>query len=196
MVHRNKSEVRKQIQLNSLILDGPRKNELIVSRVFFSRSDGVMLSVRIKFSNQNIFKMKKTILLIILGFAFYSCQNIDKKQDLSQIVEKDVLKFTDIIGDTLRYDVGEPVFDIVISSDSTLYWKSLNPKYGTEANEKIVVIPISEHENMVSYVENEGKGPGVCWYNDFERGLATVSVFVGEGMMTFSGTVERKNKKE
>lgn len=144
--------------------------------------------------------MKKAILLIMLGLIFYSCQDMDKKEvdkqeDTSQNVEMDVLKFTDIIGDTLRYDVGEPIFDIVISSDTTLYWKSLNPKYGTEAHEKIVVIPISEHENMVSYVENEGKGPGVCWYNDFERGLTTVSVFVGEGMMTFSGTVERKNKK-
>jgi hypothetical protein len=95
---------------------------------------------------------------------------------------------------TRSYDVGEPVFDIVISSDTTLYWKSFNPKYGTEAHEKIVVIPISEHENMVSYVENKGKGPGVCWYNDFKRELTTVSVFVGEGMLTFSGTVNRKHK--
>jgi hypothetical protein len=63
------------------------------------------------------------------------------------------LKFTDIIGDTLRYDVGEPVFDIVFSSDTTLYWKSLNPKFGTEANEKITVLPISEHQNTVSYIE-------------------------------------------
>ena len=134
-------------------------------------------------------------------FALISCQ--DRKpqtdtieQDSAQQVKKEVLKFADIIGDTLRYDVGAPVFDIVISSDTTLYWKSLNPKYGTEDHEKIVVIPISEHENMVSYVENDGKGPGVCWYNDFERGITTVSVFVGEGMMTFSGTVKRKHKRE
>ena len=143
--------------------------------------------------------MKKSILLIMIGFAFYSCQNMEKKEadnqeDVSQVEEKEVLKFTDIIGDTLRYDVGEPVFDIVILSDTTLYWKSLNPKYGTEDHEDIVVIPISEHENMISYIEKTG--PGVCWYNDFERGITTVSVFVGEGMMTFSGTVERKHKKE
>lgn len=143
--------------------------------------------------------MKKTILFILVGLAFYSCHNMEKKEadkqeDPSQIVEKEVLKFSDIIGDTLRYDVGEPVFDIVISSDTTLYWKSLNPKYGTEDHEDIVVIPISEHENMISYIEKTG--PGVCWYNDFERGITTVSVFVGEGMMTFSGTVKRKHKKE
>lgn len=143
--------------------------------------------------------MKKTILFIMVGLAFYSCHNMEKKEadkqeDTSQIVEKEVLKFSDIIGDTLRYDVGEPVFDIVISSDTTLYWKSLNPKYGTEDHEDIVVIPISEHENMISYIEKTG--PGVCWYNDFERGITTVSVFVGEGMMTFSGTVKRKHKKE
>lgn len=135
----------------------------------------------------------------MVGLAFYSCHNTekkeaDKKEDTSQIVEKKVLKFSDIIGDTLRYDVGEPVFDIVISSDTTLYWKSLNPKYGTEDYEDIVVIPISEHENMISYIEKTG--PRVCWYNDFERGITTVSVFVGEGMMTFSGTVKRKHKKE
>ena len=145
--------------------------------------------------------MKNQFLFVLLMFAFLSCQDKGAKTDAAeqeptQEVKNEVLRFTDIIGDTLRYNVGEPVFDIVISSDTTLYWKSLNPKYGTEAHEKIVVIPISEHENMVSYVENDGKGPGVCWYNDFERGIATVSVFVGEGMMTFSGTVERKYKKE
>ena len=91
----------------------------------------------------------------MIGFAFYSCQNMEKKEsdnqeNAYQAEEKDVLKFSDIIGDTLRYDVGEPVFDIVISSDTTLYWKSLNPKYGTEDHEDIVVIPISEHENMIS----------------------------------------------
>lgn len=142
--------------------------------------------------------MKKSILLIIIGFSLCSCQNMEKKEDTQKDVSlsgaKEILKFTDIIGDTLRYDVGEPVFDIVISSDTTLYWKSLNPKYGTEDHEDIVVIPISEHENMISYIEKTG--PGVCWYNDFERGITTVSVFVGEGMMTFSGTVERKHKKE
>ena len=145
--------------------------------------------------------MNKSILLILVMFAFFSCQEKDTttkstKQDASQIAQKEVLKFSDLVGDTLRYDVGEPVFDIVISSDTTLYWKSLNPKYGTEAHEKIIVIPISDHENMVSYVENEGGGPGVCWYNDFERGITTVTVFVGKGMMTFSGTVKKKHKKD
>jgi hypothetical protein len=60
-----------------------------------------------KIINQNKFKMRKSILLIILGLAFYSCQNmdnkeVDKQEDTSQIVEKDVLKLSDIIGDTLR----------------------------------------------------------------------------------------------
>ena len=140
--------------------------------------------------------MKKSILPVLVMFVFFTCQEKDvamksTREDASQVVKKEVLKFSDILGDTLRYKVGEPVFDIVISSDTTLYWKSLNPKFGTEAHEKIVVIPISEHENMVSYVENEGGGPGVCWYNDFERGITTVTVFVGKGMMTFSGTVKR-----
>jgi len=147
---------------------------------------------------QNQFIMKKSILLSLFVISLFSCQEKETKtksteQSTSQVAKKEVLKFTDIIGDTLRYDVGEPVFDIVISSDSTLYWKSLNPKYGTEAHEKIIVIPISENENMVSYVENEGGGPGVSWYNDFERGITTVTVFVGKGMITFSGTVKRKN---
>ena len=145
--------------------------------------------------------MKNSILFILTMFISFSCQQDGNKpetiqKDASPDTGKEILKFTDIIGDTLRYDVGEPVFDIVISSDTTLYWKSLNPKYGTEDHEKIVVIPISEHENMVSYVENDGKGPGVCWYNDFARGITTVSVFVGEGMMTFSGTVKRKHAEE
>ena len=61
--------------------------------------------------------MKKSILLILVIFIFYSCQNIESKkeadnQDASQVEDIEVLKFTDIIGDTLRYDVGEPVFDI------------------------------------------------------------------------------------
>jgi hypothetical protein len=145
--------------------------------------------------------MKNSILFILTMFISFSCQEDGNKpetiqKDASPDTGKEILKFTDIIGDTLRYDVGEPVFDIVISSDTTLYWKSLNPKYGTEDHEKIVVIPISEHENMISYLENDGKGPGVCWYNDFARGITTVSVFVGEGMMTFSGTVKRKHAEE
>ena len=145
--------------------------------------------------------MKNSILFILTMFISFSCQQDGNKpetiqKDASPDTGKEILKFTDIIGDTLRYDVGEPVFDIVISSDTTLYWKSLNPKYGTEDHEKIVVIPISEHENMISYLENDGKGPGVCWYNDFARGITTVSVFVGEGMMTFSGTVKRKHAEE
>lgn len=145
--------------------------------------------------------MKNSILFILTMFISFSCQEKGNKpetiqKELAPDTGKEILKFTDIIGDTLRYDVGEPVFDIVISSDTTLYWKSLNPKYGTEDHEKIVVIPISEHENMISYLENDGKGPGVCWYNDFARGITTVSVFVGEGMMTFSGTVKRKHAEE
>ena len=145
--------------------------------------------------------MQRSILLLLGMFVFFSCQEKDASmrstsKDASQVVKKEVLNFSDILGDTLRYEVGEPVFDIVISSDTTLYWKSLNPKFGTEAHEKIVVIPVSEHENMVSYVENEGGGPGVCWYNDFERGITTVTVFVGKGMMTFSGTVKRKHTKD
>jgi hypothetical protein len=154
------------------------------------------------FNPSNSKKMKQTLFQFFLAmFIFCSCQENGTKteateQGVSPSAEKEVLKFTDLIGDTLRYDVGEPVFDIVISSDTTLYWKSLNPKYGTEAHEKIIVIPISEHENMISYVENDGQGPGVCWYNDFERGITTVSVFVGEGMMTFSGTVKRKHARE
>ena len=139
--------------------------------------------------------MKKLIILITVSLALNSCQNTENESDglneTPQTTNQEVIKFADIIGDTLRYDVGEPVFDIVISSDTTLYWKSLNPKYGTEDNEEIVVIPISEHENMISYIEKTG--PGVCWYNDFERGITTVSVFVGEDvMLTFSGTVKRK----
>ncbi len=104
------------------------------------------------------------------------------------------MKFADIIGDTLRYDVGEPVFGIVFSSDTTLYWKSLNPKFGTEASEKMMVFPISEHQNMVSYLEKGNVR--VYWFNDFENEIATVLVFVGPDLVTFSGSVKRKHKKE
>ena len=99
-----------------------------------------------------------------------------------------------VIGDTLHYVVGDAVFDIVMPTDSTLYWKSFNPKYGKEAYEKITIIPISEHENMVSYIEKGNVG--VCWYNDFKNEKATVSVFVGENLMTFSGTVKLKYVKK
>jgi len=101
------------------------------------------------------------------------------------------LTTADVIGDTLHYVVGDAIFDIVMPTDSTLYWKSFNPKYGKEAHEKIVIIPINEYENMVSYVE---KGNiGVCWYNDFKNEVATVSVFAGSNLMTFSGTVKKKH---
>ena len=135
----------------------------------------------------------------MVTFVFFSCQEneniIDSEdQNNSQVIEKEVLKFSDIIGDTLRYDVGEPVFDIVISNDTNLYWNSFNPKYGTEAHESITLLPISKHENMVSFVEKSG--PGVCWYNDFESEITTVSVFVGKNLLTFSGTVKRKHKKK
>ncbi|MEL7220027.1 MAG: hypothetical protein AAGJ93_01840 [Bacteroidota bacterium] len=100
--------------------------------------------------------------------------------------------FEEIMGDTLYYEVGDAVFDIVIQPDSSLYWKSYNPKYGTEAWEKATIIPISDSENMVSYVEKGNVG--VCWYNDFANEVATVSVFVGPDLMTFEGTVTLKHK--
>jgi hypothetical protein len=143
--------------------------------------------------------MKEIILSALITSAFFSCQDKESKteavdQNASEILKKEALKFADIIGDILRYDVGEPVLDIVFSSDTTLYWKSLNPKLGTEANEKITVLLISEHQNMVSYLEKGNVG--VCWFNDFENEIATVSVFVEPDLMTFSGSVKRKYKKE
>jgi len=136
--------------------------------------------------------MKHIILILFTAFLFGNCE------DTSKIVSENIVEttkkrtFKDIIGDTLYYEVGDAIFDIVISSDTTLYWKSHNPKYGKEAYEKITVLPINESENMVSYVE---KGDiGVCWYNDFHNEIATVSVFVGPNLMTFSGTVKKKHK--
>jgi hypothetical protein len=147
--------------------------------------------------NPDTILMKKILLSVLLVIIFFSCHNekpaISASNETSDGVKKEALKFADFIGDTLRYDVGEPVFDIVITSDTTLYWKSLNPKYGTEAYEKIVVLHISDHENMISYIE-EGN-IGVCWYNDFDRQITTVSVFVGSVLMTFTGTVNRKHIK-
>jgi hypothetical protein len=131
--------------------------------------------------------MKNQIFLFSLIFFLAICNIGCKTQN---DLEEKLITFKDIIGDTLRYEVGEPVFDIVISSDTTLYWRSLNPKYGTEAHEKIRVLPINEYENMISYVEDGNIG--VCWYNDFKNGITTVSVFMGPKLMTFSGTVKRK----
>ena len=97
------------------------------------------------------------------------------------------LIFKDVIGDTLRYDFGDPVFDVVITSDTTLYWRSLNPRYGTAAREKITVMPIGAHENLISYFQQDRTG--ICWYNDFKKGIATVSIFQGDQCRAFSGRV-------
>lgn len=132
--------------------------------------------------------MKNTLLFLLLIGCLTSC---DGQQPLTHSATKS-LTFDQIIGDTLRYEVGDAVFDIVIMPDSSLYWKSYNPKYGTEAWEKATIIPISDSQNMVSYIE-EGN-VGVCWYNDFINEIATVSVFVGPDLMTFEGTVTLKNK--
>ncbi len=107
-----------------------------------------------------------------------------------KIVFSPQLTFKDVIGDTLRYDFGDPVFDVVITSDTTLYWQSLNPRYGTAARQKITVVPISAHENMISYYQPDQTG--VCWYNDFKKGVATVSIFRGDHCQAFSGRVMPK----
>ena len=100
------------------------------------------------------------------------------------------LTFKDVIGDTLRYDFGDPVFDVVITSDTTLYWRSLNPRYGTAAREKITVMPIGAHETMISYRQKDRSA--VCWYNDFEKEVATLFVFQGDRLLAFKGTVMHK----
>ena len=63
---------------------------------------------KVKFSKQNKFKMKKSILLVLVMFVFYSCQNMETKkeadnQDASHDVELEVLKFTDI--SEIHYDM-------------------------------------------------------------------------------------------
>jgi hypothetical protein len=77
--------------------------------------------------------MKSPILVALILFVFSSC--IEKKisldfigQNAAESLTKEVLKSAGINGGALRYDAVEPVFDIVIFSETTLYWKSLNPK--------------------------------------------------------------------
>ena len=97
------------------------------------------------------------------------------------------------LGDTLRYDLGGPVFDMVISSDTTLYWKSLNPRYGTEGQAKIRLLPIDTHKISVAYTQQGNMG--VSWYMDFKQGSAKAAFFAGGKLTTFSGTITPRGQR-
>ena len=97
------------------------------------------------------------------------------------------------LGDTLRYDLGGPVFDMVISSDTTLHWKSLNPLYGTEGQVKIRLLPIDTHKISLAYTWRGNMG--VSWYMDFKQGIAKASFFAGGKLTTFSGTITPRGQR-
>lgn len=97
------------------------------------------------------------------------------------------------LGDTLRYDLGGPVFDMVISSDTTLHWKSLNPLYGTEGQAKIRLLPIDTHKISLAYTWKGNMG--VSWYMDFKQGIAKASFFAGGKLTTFSGTITPRGQR-
>ncbi len=97
------------------------------------------------------------------------------------------------LGDTLRFDLGDPVFDMVITSDTTLYWKSLNPRYGTEGQAKIRLLPLDAHKITIAYTQQGNIG--LSWYMDFEQGIAKASFFAGGKLNTFSGTITPRGRR-
>lgn len=95
------------------------------------------------------------------------------------------LSLREVIGDTLRCDLGGPVFDLVFTSDTTLYWKSLNPRYGTEGHEKMAVSPVGYDKSLIVYQSKDQAG--MCWHLDFYYGTTTLAVLSPGQPVTFSG---------
>lgn len=96
------------------------------------------------------------------------------------------LSFEKVIGDTLRIDLGGPVFDLLFTSDTTLYWKSLNPRYGVEGHEKMATSLLGYgNKNLIAY-QSEGRA-GMCWHLDFYSSTATLAVLTPSQPATFSG---------
>lgn len=141
--------------------------------------------------------------LIILLLIISACQPSNSNTDHKRIKQpKDSLKDTrdkmpglnykEVLGKQLVFNFGSASYNIIISSDSTLYWK--DQKTGQDEHEKTQTIPVNRHTNMVSWIEADGTF--VSMYADFETGKALVFLYTKTGeIVPLTGTLNLNKSK-
>jgi hypothetical protein len=127
-----------------------------------------------------------SFIIILLMIAACQPANTNGKQESSKQLNDTLkntqnnipgLNYQEVLGRQLVFDFGNAFYNIIISSDSTLYWK--DQKTGQDEHEKTQIIPVNKHANMVSWLEADGTF--VCMYADFETGKALVFLYTKTG---------------
>ena len=99
------------------------------------------------------------------------------------------LKTKDIIGKEMIYKYGNFDIQLVITSDSTLYFK--NNQTGNDANEKISTIQIDKHTMLASFVDTENNL--ITMFSDFEYGKTSAFLYKEDGsVISVSGSIKLK----
>ena len=119
-----------------------------------------------------------TALFCFLLFAF-----------VSVTAQTGVLKSENMTGKKMFYDYGSFAVDIIISSDTTLYWKMRDT--GKESNEKTVTIHLDDYTTLTSWLEDDGEF--VTMYSDFRKGKTSAVIYKEDGKITpVSGSIKLK----
>lgn len=113
----------------------------------------------------------------------------DTHYDGKLISSKLGLKTNDIIGKEMTYEYGTRNVDLVITSDSTIYWK--DNKTGKNANQKTKTIHIDKNTMLVSWLEDDNTF--VSMLSDFYNGKASAFLYKEDGNITpLTGSIKMK----
>jgi hypothetical protein len=94
-----------------------------------------------------------------------------------------------VMGRTLICDFGSMVYDVIISSDTTFYWK--DHRTGKEEHDRLRKVDIDDHSALLGWDENDSTF--VSMFIDTQAGTAHV-IYLGKTrkMGSFHGNLELK----
>ncbi|MFZ1687675.1 MAG: hypothetical protein WAU70_09650 [Flavobacteriales bacterium] len=97
------------------------------------------------------------------------------------------LKTKDVMGRALICDIGNAVYDVVIGSDTTFYWK--DHKTGHEEHDRLRKVDIDDHSALLGWVENDSTF--VSMFIDTQAGTAHAVYFNKDRKVgSFNGNLE------
>ena len=137
--------------------------------------------------------MKKVSFLILsaLIMAFVLIAGCQQQEDQSQNAQDKILNLTsqEIIGKEMIFEYDLFTVDLVISSDTTLYWRDM--KTSNDANERSKTIHINEHTSLVSWLEADSTF--VTMYADFLKGETSAFLYRNDGrIVPITGSIMLK----
>ncbi len=104
--------------------------------------------------------------------------------------QTDALKSENMTGQKMVYEYDSFAVDIVISSDTTLYWKLRDT--GEEANEKTVTVHLDDYKTLTSWLEDDGEL--VTVYSDFRKSKTSAVMYKPDGrIVPVSGVIRLNN---